>query len=272
MSTPPKILVVDDEANIRLFLEEILSQDGYEIITAESGEVAVGYIAEQLFDLALIDLKMPGIDGIEVLKTVREKSTKTVIIVLTAHASLESAIEALRSGAHDYLFKPCKPNQLRDTVQRGLFNRQTRDHQRDLIYQLKEMSRNLENIRNSITVDQPSVSSAASESTATRTRFLERAGLTVDLLQHIVILDGQQLETTPTEFNLLTYLLREAPRAIPPQELIQNVQGYETETWEASGIVRRHIHRLRQKIKKIRGDSNLISTIRGVGYAIGENG
>ncbi len=272
MSVPPKILIVDDEPNIRLFLKDILSQDGYEIDTAESGEVAVEHIEAQHFDLALVDLKLPGIDGIDVLKTARQKSVETVIIVLTAHASLESAIEALRQGAHDYLFKPCKPAELRNSVRRGLFNRQTIDRQRDLIDQLKEMSSNIESIRDTIVESQPETPPLQSESEPARTRFLEQEPLTIDLLQHIVLLDGQRLETTPTEFELLVYLLREAPRAVSPQELIENIQGYEVEAWEASNIIRRHVHRLRQKIKDIDGPSDLIYTVRGVGYALGGDG
>lgn len=271
MSAKPNILIVDDETNIRNFLKEILGPENYQITTAESGEAALERIAAQKFDLALIDLKLPGIDGIEVLKTLRQESPTTTAIMLTAHASLETSVEALRQGAHDYLFKPCKPAELRDSVQRGLSGQQPQDRQQELIGQLQKMSIMLDTIRTQIVEDSvdrplPPVSQPAKE----HKRFLKCQRLTVDLLQHAVILDGQPLNTTPTEFDLLVYLMREAPRAIPPQELIRSIQGYDTESWEASNIVRRHIHRLRQKIKERTGDSEIIQTVRGVGYMIDE--
>ena len=265
--TTPTILIVDDEANIRLFLEDILSQDGYHIVTAETGEIAVEQIAQQHFDLALIDLKLPGIDGIQVLKAIRQKSIETMTIVLTAHASLDSAVEALRQGANDYLFKPCKPADLRDSVQKALFHRQSQARQSDLINQLKQMSRDLEAIRSSI-VDEPPQPGTTSQPAHAYTRFLEHGSLTIDLLQHAVLLEGQRLDTTPTEFDLLVYLMQQAPRAVPPQELIQNIQGYDVEVWEASSIIRRHIHRLRQKINNINNSLDIIQTVRGIGYAI----
>ena len=99
MLSTAKILVVDDEANIRASLKEILARDGYHVITAESGESALALLPTHEFDLALIDLKLTGIGGIEVLAVLREQSPNTVAIVLTAHASLETAVEALRKGA-----------------------------------------------------------------------------------------------------------------------------------------------------------------------------
>ena len=107
MSTA-RILVVDDESSIRLFLEETLTNDGHQVVSAVSGEEALVLIAEQSFDLALLDLNLTGIGGMEVLAALRRQSPDTVVIILTAHASLETAVEALRQGAHDYLFKPCK--------------------------------------------------------------------------------------------------------------------------------------------------------------------
>ena len=108
MTQAAKILVVDDEASIRFFLREVLERDGHIVTPVDSGEAALQYAQAENFDLALIDLRLPGMDGMQVLKTLRQTSPNTAIIVLTAHASLETAVEALRQGAHDYLFKPCK--------------------------------------------------------------------------------------------------------------------------------------------------------------------
>lgn len=119
-----KILVVDDDAGVRFFLKELLTSEGYDVVTVESGEAALERIAVQEFELALIDLRMKGIGGIEVLTALRERSPNTIAIILTAHGSMETAIEALRQGAHDYLLKPCTAGQLRKSVRTGLLRRE----------------------------------------------------------------------------------------------------------------------------------------------------
>ena len=90
----------------------------------------------------------------------------------------------------------------------------------------------------------------------------------IDFSRHVITLDGHLLELSPTEFDLLAYLISEAPRVVSPQELVHEVQGYESEPWEASETVRQHIRRLRQKIKSITGYTDIILTRRGVGYTI----
>jgi DNA-binding NtrC family response regulator len=119
-----RILVVDDDAGVRFFLEELLTSEGYDVVTVESGEAALERIAVQKFELALIDLRMKGMGGIEVLAALRERSPSTITIILTAHGSVETAIEALRQGAHDYLLKPCTAGQLRESVRTGLLKRE----------------------------------------------------------------------------------------------------------------------------------------------------
>lgn len=270
MDLTSTILIVDDEANIRAFLKEILEQDNYRVSTVASGEAALQEIKTQTFDLALIDLKLPGLGGIEVLKGIRVAAPETVIIVLTAHASLETAVEALRHGAHDYLFKPCQPVELHDSIRRGLLNRQKQGKRQQILERLQQVSTELEVIRATIIQEiepAPALSSGVREVQPSK-RFLQRQGITVDMLRHIITIDERLLDTTPTEFDLLVYLLREAPRVISPQELIHNIQGYQTDQWEASNIIRRHVHRLRQKIKELTGNDDLIQTVRGVGYTL----
>lgn len=276
MSLSAKILVVDDEASIRFSLEEMLTRDNYEVMTAESGEAALKLLVAETFDLVLIDLQLPGISGMEVLTELRKNSPETAVIVLTAHASLETAVEALRHGAHDYLFKPCKTVELRESIRQGLLKRQHEIKQRSLLRQLEQhLSTSLEDIRATI-VEQPGENSLLSnqpskdELVKKDQRFLRRGALIVDFLRHVITLDEQLLELSPTEFNLLAYLVSEAPRVIPPQELVREVQGYESEQWEASEIVRYHIYRIRQKVKTATQRADIIRTVRGVGYTMNE--
>ncbi len=114
------ILVVDDEKAQREILEMILSGEGYRVTTASSGEAALKFAREQHFDLVLTDLKMTGIDGIELLSQLISFDSSIIVILLTAHGSIESAKEALRRGAFDYLEKPYDREQLLNVIHRAL--------------------------------------------------------------------------------------------------------------------------------------------------------
>ena len=114
------ILVVDDEKSQREILEMILSGEGYDVTTASSGEAALKFTKEKRFDLALTDLKMTGMDGIELLQHLLAQDSSIIVILLTAHGSIESAKEALRRGAFDYLQKPYDRDTLLATIHRAL--------------------------------------------------------------------------------------------------------------------------------------------------------
>src|SRR5437762_2815055 len=114
------ILVVDDEKSQREILEMILSGEGYDVTTASSGEAAMKFARERRFDLVLTDLKMTGMDGIELLQHLLALDSAIIVILLTAHGTIESAKEALRRGAFDYLQKPFDREQLLQTIKRAL--------------------------------------------------------------------------------------------------------------------------------------------------------
>lgn len=114
------ILVVDDEKSQREILEMILSDEGYDVTTAASGEAALKFAKDRRFDLALTDLKMTGMDGIELLQHLLAFDSSIIVILLTAHGSIESAKEALRRGAFDYLEKPYDKDALLATINRAL--------------------------------------------------------------------------------------------------------------------------------------------------------
>ncbi|MGB9724012.1 MAG: response regulator transcription factor [Chloroflexia bacterium] len=241
MVAAPTILVVEDEPGVLQPLRDILQRAGYVVTAVDSGEAALDEIARQEFDLALIDIKLKGISGMEVLAVLRERSPDTVAIILTAHATLETAVEALRQGAHDYLFKPCRTEELLESVRSGLLKRRSQSPAQ--------------------------VSAGSPLPPATPAR---RVGLEVDIERHRITLDGQVLNLSPTEFNLLAHLAREAPRVVPAQELVEKVLGYSLEPWEARELIRFHIHRLRAKVRDASGCTDLIRTVRGVGYTLQE--
>jgi DNA-binding NtrC family response regulator len=114
------ILVVDDEKNQREILETILSSEGYDVTTASSGEAAMKFVESRRFDLVLTDLKMTGMSGLDLLRELTNYDKSIIVILLTAHGSVDSAVDALRLGAFDYLQKPYDSEKLLDTVSRAL--------------------------------------------------------------------------------------------------------------------------------------------------------
>jgi two-component system response regulator HydG len=126
MDTNGRILVVDDEANARGALVELLREEGYSVEGAADGFKALGKLAEFAPDLVLTDLKMPGMDGIELLKKVHEHDRETIVVVMTAFGAVETAVAAMRAGASDYLTKPVNVVELSCVVSRELAQRRVR--------------------------------------------------------------------------------------------------------------------------------------------------
>jgi DNA-binding NtrC family response regulator len=121
------ILVVDDEKSQREILEMILSGEGYDVTTASSGEAAMKFVADRRFDLVLTDLKMAGMSGLDLLKELTDFDKSIIVLLLTAHGTVDSAVDALRLGAFDYLQKPYDREKLLDTISRALNKLSTLD-------------------------------------------------------------------------------------------------------------------------------------------------
>ena len=119
-----RLLIVDDERTTRLSLSEIFALRGANTSTAADGNEAIALIEHNTFDLIVLDVKMPGLSGLQVLEYVQQHSPGTVCILLTAHATIDSAIRALRQGAFDYVLKPAQPKTIIEVVERGLTKRQ----------------------------------------------------------------------------------------------------------------------------------------------------
>ena len=116
----PRILVIDDEKVIRRGCDEVLTQEGYEVFLAESGEQGLNMIKKEHFDIILLDLMMPGLSGFDVLSHVKALHPDTSIIVITGYATIENSIEAMKNGAFDFMPKPFSPDQLRVVVSKAI--------------------------------------------------------------------------------------------------------------------------------------------------------
>jgi len=133
MSQPARILMVDDEASIRLTLGTMLQRAGYEVTSAEHGAQAIDCLEHQTFDLLLVDLKMPGMDGMQVVAAALQRQPDLAVIVLTGHGSLETAVEGLHQGIFDYLLKTTEPAKVLERVKAGLAARDQLRRQRMLL-------------------------------------------------------------------------------------------------------------------------------------------
>ena len=126
-----KILVVDDEKSMREFLEIMLEKDGYEVSCAESGAEALKAIRQQKFDLLITDIRMKPIDGLEVLRQCKAMSPSTAVIIISAYASAETAVVAMKEGAYDYLPKPFKIDEMRAAITNALLSTKGEESSRD---------------------------------------------------------------------------------------------------------------------------------------------
>lgn len=144
-SASEKILVVDDEARMCQSLHELLSGNGYSVITTQSGYAAIEKLKSEPFDLVLSDIKMPDISGLDILKAVKDTDQDIIVILMTGYASLESALEAIRNGAFEYLLKPVEFSQLEISVKRGLEKRQAGLGRKRLLRDLELANYNLNN-------------------------------------------------------------------------------------------------------------------------------
>lgn len=137
-----KMLIVDDEKNIRLMLDQALATAGYEVTTAIDGEHALDKVKESHFDLMLLDMKLPGMDGIEVLRGVSHLRPDLPVIMITAHGTVETAVEAMKLGAVDYLRKPFAPDEIRSIVAQVLQRQRLQpDHPADDVETLIEQAK-----------------------------------------------------------------------------------------------------------------------------------
>jgi DNA-binding NtrC family response regulator len=120
MATKAKLLVVDDELIVRDSLDKWFREEGYDVTTADSAQEALTRMGEGRFDLALVDIKMPGVDGVELQRRMHEIDSEMIVIIMTGYASVETAVAALKNGAYDYVSKPFDPDDMAHTVHNAL--------------------------------------------------------------------------------------------------------------------------------------------------------
>jgi DNA-binding response OmpR family regulator len=240
----------------------VLSREGYRCYTATDGPTALEILAEHPIDLALLDLKMPIMDGLELMHIVHNKWPNTVIMVLTGHGTLDSAVTALRNGAHDYLLKPSPPEEIKASVRKGLTKRRKATRRRQLLTRIEASMREL--------TAAPETDSSADDQGAERPRpqktHLRSDELVIDLRQHRVTYDDDEISLTPIEYNTLVTLMRARGRVQSYASIVEHTHGYKCSEREARTLIKTHISHLRQKIAQHTHKPSPIANVRGVGY------
>ncbi len=265
MAPASSILIIDDEANLRRSLALILQKAGYAVTSASSGQEAIQYLQSGAYDMAFLDLKMPDKSGLELLPEIRKIYPEMPVLILTAHATLESAIEAVRKGARDYLIKPIDPQTILLRVEEILTEQRQPKRRREIVSDIQELLAELRQIDGSDT--QPS-SLLMTLSSTDPTRFLQRGPLTLDLHARHVKLEDRFIQLSPTAFDYLVTLVRHSPNPVSYETLVMESQGYKTSLNEARDLARWRIHELRKALEPDTEQSKYIITERGTGYRL----
>jgi DNA-binding response OmpR family regulator len=224
----PRILLVDDEQPIQTLLSFPLQRDGYEVVAAADGREALARFSEQVFDLVVLDLMLPRMDGLEVCRRLRAKGETVPIIMLTAKSDEIDKVLGLELGADDYITKPFSMREFRSRVKAAL--------------RRAGMAR----------VD------------ADDDRPMEVRGLRIDPAKRAVTRDGEQVPTTFVEFEILAALAGAPGRVFTRDMLLARVWG--DSAYRDPRTIDVHIRHLREKIETDPKEPEFIFTVRGVGY------
>jgi len=222
-----KILLVEDEENIRTFLKINLKRNNFDVIEASSGEEGIKKAIEEKPDLAVLDVMLPGIDGFEVCRTLREYYSSIGIIMLTARTQDVDKIMGLEYGADDYIVKPFNPL--------------------EIVLRIKAILRRIGEINNTDEIDQ-----------------LNRGSFIIDLYSQKILKNNQEIDVTPKEYMLMKLFLENPNKAFTRDELLNLVWGYNY--FGDPKIIDVNIRRLRAKIEDDPSAPKFIETIWGKGY------
>ena len=266
--------VVDDEGAIRYSVSKTLERVGYKVLTASSGEEALELMEEQEFDVVLTDIRMPGISGVDLLARIKEHAADIVVILMTGYASLGTAVESLRLGAHDYLIKPSSSEDIRESVRRGIERSVNLKRRRELLATIRS---NVNELSTTPVVPQPDISEDGqheqreySPPAKAQPSTMTLGSLTIYPGRYQISVEDTMIDLTPTEFDLLLYLAAHRGRVVPCAELVREVRGYSVDEREAREVIRPHVSNLRRKLKNVGQDPNILVNVRGIGYRLNE--
>lgn len=253
---PAHILLVEDETITRQVIASLLEEEGYTVTPAPNGTVAIELLSQHAFDVVVSDIRMREIDGVEVLNVARSLRNPPEVILLTGYGSLESAVAALRSGAYNYLLKPCNSAELLECVQKAARRRASEQRRLQAMRLLAEEFQGADEVV-------PPAPAAAANVADEPGRFLQIGNLRLDLFRHTANLGVTPLHMTPIEYTFLRCLAETPGRVFPCAEIVRNTHGYEAEEAEAQVLLRAHVRNLRRKLPP-----DYLVTVRSAGYML----
>lgn len=228
------VLLVEDESQVASLIIRSLSEEGYEVSLAPDGDMGLEMALQNDFDLIILDIMLPGINGLEVCKKIRAAGNTTPILMLTALGTTQNIVAGLDNGADDYLVKP---------------------------YKLAEL---LARVRSMIRRAQNSADNVGNGNTADRLQF---ADLVLNLNDKTALRGGQKIELTATEFRLLKYMMLNKKKLLSRMDILENVWGIDFNM--NTKVVDVYMNYLRKKIDKDY-DVKLLHTMIGMGYILKE--
>ena len=226
-------MIVDDDVEMRTLLAEYFRRLGFEVTEKESGAAALQTVTTDRFDCFILDVSMPEMSGLELLRKLRDRGIDTPALFLTAHDMLDDKVAGFEAGADDYLAKPFSP--------------------RELEYRIEALLRR---------------GQAARQNGGDEDR-MKIGDLVVDKRRHEVSRAGARIDLTPLEFQILELLASEPGRAWSRNDLLDRVWSTEYEGYQRN--IDPHINRLRKKLEADPKDPHYVLTVRGVGYKLNEN-
>jgi DNA-binding response OmpR family regulator len=257
------VLIIDDEASLRQTMARILLRAGFEVTTVASGQESFAILKEHSFDLVYLDIRLPDMSGLEILKIIRSEFPEMPIILFTAQPDLHSAVEALRSGATDYLMKPLKPETVIDRTRQIIDEQNKKKRRRAILQQIDELQTELDSLDAADAPEKkPTPTGPLSD------RFIKRGPLNLDLHIRRVTVNDRVVNLAPTSFDYLLVLARHSPNIVDYQTLVAEAQGYQSDTRDAQELTKWHIHNIRQAIETDARNMVHIITVRGSGYRL----
>jgi DNA-binding response OmpR family regulator len=229
MTSPKRILIVEDDAHIAELLRLHLRDEGYEVVHAADGDNGLRLLEGGGWDLLVLDLMLPGVDGLEICRRARAMTRYTPIVVTSARASEVHRIIGLELGADDYLAKPFS--------------------MLELVARVKALLRRVDALARDARIEGG---------------VLESAGLRIDPLAREAYVDGRLVDLTPREFDLLYFFARHPGKVFSRMDLLNQVWGYQHDGYEHT--VNTHINRLRLKVEADPAEPRRILTVWGKGY------
>ncbi len=259
MGVSGHVLIVDDEAVLRQTLARILKKAGFDATTAADGKEGLFHFSHQPFDLVYLDIRLPDMSGLEVLRAIRSQNPDVPVILFTAQPDLKSALEALHNGAMDYLLKPLKPETIIERTRAILAGLERERRKREIRMRIEALQAELRALEK-----EEAQGETAPIAVNADERFLTRGKLTLDLHTRRLLLAGRTIDLPPTTFDYLLVLARHAPNLVDYQTLVSEAQGYQAEAREAQELVKWHVHHIRQAIEP----AVQLINVRGSGYRL----